>query len=116
LVDRNAVHQENTIPLSSGMQSSLDDYNVVVRYLALSSDPRSAYQEVSRWLKQQAGLGRWDDLAELMPKFNIPGLDYTPALSHQRMMRAIRPVGSDGASTAPLRVSLEDLYRTTQNY
>jgi hypothetical protein len=98
------------------MQSSLDDYNVVVRYLALSSDPRSAYQEVSRWLKEQAELGRWGDLAGLMPKFISPGLDYTSALSLQRMMRAIRPVGSDAASTAPLSVSHGDMYTTTQNH
>ena len=55
---------------------------VVEHYLvSCSADPRSAYAELSGWLKAEAKAGHWDKLAELLPRFIVPGLDYTSATS-----------------------------------
>ncbi len=70
------------------MPSSLDDTEIVQRYFA-SSDLVSAYREVAAWLKAKAEEGAWDDLAELLPRLIVPGLDYTSALSLHRMAKQV---------------------------
>jgi FkbH-like protein len=59
------------------------------KYLGSFSDPRAAYQEISGWLKAQIKAQRWDDLAQALPRFIVPGLDYTSAGSLHRVLRQV---------------------------
>jgi FkbH-like protein len=64
------------------MSVAIEIPDLVERYLgSSSSDPRSAYSSVSGWLKAEAKAGHWDELAEVLPRFIVPGLDYTSATS-----------------------------------
>ena len=71
------------------MPSFLDDTEIVQKYLASSSDLGTAYRELATWLKAKAEEGAWDDLAEVMPRLIVPGLDYTSAMSLHRMVREV---------------------------
>ena len=102
------------------MPSPLDDLEIVQTYLACSSDLGSAYRDVARWLKGKAEEGAWDDLADILPRLIVPGLDYTSALSlhrvaHQVASRAgVRDrrvkIAMLGGFTTHQLVTLLDLY------
>jgi HAD superfamily phosphatase (TIGR01681 family) len=69
------------------MSAAFEVPDVVEQYLGSSSaDPRSAYSELSGWMKAEAKAGHWDKLAELLPRFVVPGLDYTSATSLGKMV------------------------------
>ena len=100
------------------MQTSLEDTEIVLKYLSSSSG--SSYREVATWLKGKAEQGAWDDLAEILPRLIVPGLDYTSALSLHRLASRVsqqsrvrnRPVkiAMLGGFTTHQLVTLLDLY------
>lgn len=69
---------------SRGDSSSVEI--LLEKFLGSMSDPRAAYKEIAGWLKAQIKAGRWDDLGRVIPRFIVPGLDYTSALSLHRIL------------------------------
>jgi FkbH-like protein len=67
----------------------LESFDVLENYLARSADPSAAQQEIKGWLKAKIAAGHWDILAETIPRFIIPGLDYTSAFSLHRALEQV---------------------------
>jgi FkbH-like protein len=71
------------------MLGSPESSAIVEKYLSLSSDPSAAYKEIARWVKAAIAEERWDQLGEVIPRFIIPGLDYTSAVSLHRTLQKV---------------------------
>ncbi len=67
--------------------STVEWSDVVDNFLASSSDPGTAYRELSRWLKAEIKAERWQNVAAVLPRVILPGLDYTSAVSLQRIFK-----------------------------
>ena len=97
---------------SSGVLNYLDSNDLVVRYLGLSSDPSSAYREISAWLKGKAKLGCWDELANVVPRLIVPGLDFTTAQSLQRIVQQV--VQQSGGRNRAVKIAMLGGFTTHQ--
>jgi FkbH-like protein len=93
--------------------------DVVERFLANEAGDKDATDELLHWLKSQIKAGNAGQLAEIFPRLLSPELDYTIAVSLQRILKQIRSAGFlkgttriavlGSMTTNPL-VNLVDLY------
>src|ERR1017187_10011673 len=102
------------------MGGVLESFDVLENYLGRSADPSAAQQEIKGWLKAKIAAGHWDILAETIPRFIIPGLDYTSAFSLHRVLKQVSQnvrlheretrIAVLGSFTTDQLVSLLELY------
>lgn len=71
------------------MPKVIDASEMLEKYHALSPDPRAAQKELAGWFKAEMAAERWDGLAGALPRFVIPGLDYTSALALHRVLSQV---------------------------
>jgi FkbH-like protein len=69
-----------------GMSKSVDSCDVVEKFHAQFSDPRVAYKELAGWVKGEMAAERWEQLAGVLPRFIVSGLDYTSAVALHRVL------------------------------
>ena len=119
-----AIRREEATGAENGFDSPEDGGHSVdvllERYLGSISDPRAAYKELAGWMKAQMTAGRWDRLAEAIPRFVVPGLDYTSAISLHRILGKVSKearapdrearIAVLGSFTTHQLVSLVELY------
>jgi len=122
--DGRAITRATAIRDAEGRDSSTDGtpsvHVLLGKYLGSLSDPRAAYKEIAGWLKAQIKAERWDQLAEALPRFIVPGLDYTSACSLHRILRQLAQqarahdrktkIAVLGSFTTHQLVSLVELY------